>query len=783
VRQTQEYRADIDGLRALSVLGVVFFHVGFAPFRGGYVGVDVFFVISGFLITGLIRNEVLAGGAFRFSDFYLRRARRLLPALFFTLGVSFVAAFAWFSPDDMRRFSGSLLNAVASLSNFYFWGQAGYFDTESSVKPLLHTWSLGVEEQFYLLWPAFLVLLLTKARRFAVPTLAVGGLVSLLLNLLFGDGSAAGLGTWSPAAARWFADGPVTIYYLLPFRIFEFAIGASAVWLVERPAPKRARAQLWALGGLAMIAFAMVSYTEETVFPSVAALPPCLGTAMIIHARSGTWLNRLLAHRVLVGLGLISYSLYLIHWPIIVFYRHATGSSLSTAESWAIIGLSIGAAIAMYRWVEMPFRYTGVAVRRWSPAGFGLGCALSALVLTIVSANSWANQGWTWRFGESRAVRAFGEIDELRLQRENALNRLRSADFDGSKTRVLVVGDSLADDLVLGLAASLGDGFDVQHDAYRPLCFAAFSNDPDPQDRACADLESALDRSIKIPTADAVFITFRVLPDFYEPSFSPLVSYLRQRVRPGVPITLLGRGAEFPGFQSVAVSMLADGASIQQIEAQARQVAGSPEPLDSQMREAARRLGIGFISKFDALCDTAVCDYFTDDGEMMFWDKAHMTVAGARVYGARIAANLGRDFVARVGAAHAERRAAGGDAPQQVQSVAFEEIPIEEAREILDEFDAALSRFDLDGDTLFDAAALSHPKDRIRTAIVTLLRHAPAGARAPFETAVLRLDFFQPGIGDRHVGLGDPGPDELPWRSTVEAEMRRAVMALAEQAP
>ena len=166
-----QYRPDIDGLRALAVFSVLFFHLGFTTFGGGYVGVDVFFVISGFLITQLIRAEVQRTESFRFSNFYMRRARRLAPALFFTFALCFAFAVVLFSPSDFERFSGALVHAVVSLSNFYFWTESGYFDTAATVKPLLHTWSLSVEEQFYLVWPATMVFLLLKARPFAFSNL------------------------------------------------------------------------------------------------------------------------------------------------------------------------------------------------------------------------------------------------------------------------------------------------------------------------------------------------------------------------------------------------------------------------------------------------------------------------------------------------------------------------------------------------------------------------------------------------------------------------------------
>ena len=184
------YRKDIDGLRAIAVLSVLLYHVDVSAFSGGYVGVDVFFVISGFLITQLIRKEVLESGRFSFVNFYLRRARRLLPGFLFTLALCLVVTFFLFPPPQMEKFSESLLYSMIGLANYHFWRESGYFDVDSIYKPLLHLWSLGVEEQFYLIWPLILVFLLLKTPRRFLPAWVFGLFsISLYLNFIFTDGS------------------------------------------------------------------------------------------------------------------------------------------------------------------------------------------------------------------------------------------------------------------------------------------------------------------------------------------------------------------------------------------------------------------------------------------------------------------------------------------------------------------------------------------------------------------------------------------------------------------
>lgn len=390
-----KYRPDIDGLRCVAVIAILLFHLDHKFFRGGYVGVDIFFVISGYLITRIIRDEVSETGAFRFTHFYIRRARRLLPALFFTLSVTLVFAYLLFSPQYLVPFSGSLVHAIASVSNFYFWSESGYFNQAAIFKPLLHTWSLSVEEQFYLVWPGLLVFLLLKTRKLtALIAIILAGIFSLYLNHVFSDGAVDSLSKFAPGVARWFNDGPSTIYFLMPFRIFEFAIGAVMVWLVKYQPRNKYALEPLVVTGLAMIGYAVFTYTDRIVFPSFNALIPCVGAALIIYAGTARYSGKLLNNPLAVGLGLISYSLYLIHWPVIVFYKYYYVAPLT--DRWRIIlfAVSISIAALMYHFIEQPFRHRSTVSSALSPRRFGFVCATLAIVIIIPAANIWANNGW-----------------------------------------------------------------------------------------------------------------------------------------------------------------------------------------------------------------------------------------------------------------------------------------------------------------------------------------------------------------------------------------------------
>ena len=373
------YRADIDGLRAIAVLSVLSFHFGIDSFSGGFVGVDIFFVISGFLITRLIKEQILAG-SFSLSEFYLRRARRLFPALFFTLTMCFAGAYRFFFAEHFERFGGALLYALLSISNVYFWNEQGYFDTESIFKPLLHTWSLGVEEQFYLIWPTLLLIFFAVRIKFFV---------------LIGIGLVGVLSLY--AAQFYLANDASAVFFLTPFRMIEFACGAVTVWLVDIKTNHWVLLEILLFSGLLLIGYAIFSFDAHTVFPGINALIPCVGTVLVIYAGQARFAGKLLSNPLAVGIGLISYSVYLIHWPIYVFYQYPVSHPLDTIEILALFVATLFLATLQFLYIETPFRHLKFAKDQFNASTFGIGCALLALAMTLPAAHVWKHDGWPWR--------------------------------------------------------------------------------------------------------------------------------------------------------------------------------------------------------------------------------------------------------------------------------------------------------------------------------------------------------------------------------------------------
>lgn len=296
-----KYRSEIDGLRALAVLPVIFFHAGFEIFSGGFIGVDIFFVISGYLITWIILDE-LAEGKFSIARFYERRARRILPALLCVMLVCVPFAWFWMLPSQYMDFSRSLIAVVLFISNISFWRESGYFAAAAEEKPLLHTWSLAVEEQFYVLFPIALMLLWRFGKRSLLSLIIAVAIISFGL---------------CEFASRYY---PIANFFLIPMRAWELFIGAICAFIHKESAQKKDN--LLSLLGLVCIIGAIFTYDEQMPLPSAYTAIPVIGTALIIvYGTAGSWVARLLSLRMFVVIGLVSYSAYLWHQPLFAFAR------------------------------------------------------------------------------------------------------------------------------------------------------------------------------------------------------------------------------------------------------------------------------------------------------------------------------------------------------------------------------------------------------------------------------------------------------------------------------
>ena len=331
-----KYRAEIDGLRALAVVPAILFHAGFELFSGGFVGVDVFFVISGYLITTILIEDI-ENRRFSIVNFYERRARRILPALFFVMLVCVPFAWMWMLPSQMKDFSQSLVAVSLFASNVQFWRESGYFDAAAGEMPLLHTWSLAIEEQYYLLFPVFLLLAWRFGKNRVFWMIVVMAAISLLLT------------EWG------WRNKAIANFYLAPTRAWELFAGSIAAFIVQKHGVKKNNPL--ALLGLSAIIFSIFFYDESTPFPSVYALVPVLGVVLLVlYADKETLAAKLLSTKALVGIGLISYSAYLWHQPLFAYARVFQGGM---AAEWQMLMLSLLSLLLAYfswRYVESFFR-------------------------------------------------------------------------------------------------------------------------------------------------------------------------------------------------------------------------------------------------------------------------------------------------------------------------------------------------------------------------------------------------------------------------------------------
>ncbi len=439
-----ERRSDIDGLRAIAVLGVVLHHAGLAALPGGFVGVDVFFVISGFLISRIITDGV-ADGSFSLAHFYERRARRILPALIAVVALSLVAGYWLLLPDDYENLGQSALATMFFANNVLLTLTSGYWDLAATFKPLLHTWSLGVEEQFYIAFPLLALLVLRRRPKLFAPMLAGGIAISLLLSVSLS------------------ARQPDASFYLIHTRAWELLLGALVAWrMPATPQPARV-ARALAPTGLAMIVGAMLLIDETAPYPGWRALLPCVGTALILrHGAAGGLAQRMLGWGPLVLLGLASYSIYLWHQPLFAFARAMSVTPPSAGLMAALTLATLIIGYASWRWIEQPFR----DARKWPLRPFlTIGIAATAmtgaagLALSITSGLPHRAKGMGLDAGNYAAY-------------NNSAFRFQKDRFDDpARPNLLVVGNSMARDMVNMLVESKRfDGFEIVYHTDVYIC-------------------------------------------------------------------------------------------------------------------------------------------------------------------------------------------------------------------------------------------------------------------------------------------------------------------------
>jgi peptidoglycan/LPS O-acetylase OafA/YrhL len=620
--RTMKYRADIDGLRALAVVPVLFYHVGVPGFSGGFVGVDIFFVISGYLICGMIDGD-LRSGSFSLGNFYKRRILRILPALFVMFLVTSALAYLYCLPVELEDYSKSLVSAVGSVSNVYFAATAGYFDAPAETKPLLHTWSLGVEEQFYLITP----LLMLVAYRF-LPKRA---------GLLFAV--AAGLSFVAAFALSY--RNTTFVFYLTPFRAWELALGALlSIGFIPLPQSESGKNICGAVGILLLLGAIVFGSSSAPLLlmTSVASI----GAALVIASseRGISNVGRLLSLPPVVFVGLISYSLYLWHWPLIVFQRTdgllVPGSSGAMTRL-ALIVSSFGIAWLSWKFVETPFR--SKAKGRSKAVVFGVASTAMMSAATFCGLVLIA-RGAPFRFPDRVVtIASYLAYDPSAAFREGqcylATNRQQldiqtCMTLDPKRPNYLLVGDSHAAHLWFGLSAAMPEVNILQ--ATASACRPAVEPIGLLDTRICPRLMQFVFNDFLVNKKIDRILLAASWKDEDIPVLAGTLDTLNSR---GAEVTVLGPIVEYDSAlpRLLADEILHDSPSI----ASAMRTSGIPER-DRELRRMVTAKGATYVSVYDAVCRNDRCDEFADGGKdvPLQFDAGHLTAKGSVEVGRRL---------------------------------------------------------------------------------------------------------------------------------------------------
>jgi peptidoglycan/LPS O-acetylase OafA/YrhL len=607
------YRSDIDGLRALAVIPVVAFHAGLPGFAGGFVGVDIFFVISGYLICGMIAADI-ERGCFSLPRFYKRRVMRIFPALFAMFLVASVLSYHYLLPVELTDYSKSMLSAALSVSNIYFSQTTGYFDAPAETKPLLHTWSLGVEEQFYVICPLLMLLAYRFFRSHVATALAVCAALSYIGMLL--------IQTRNPTFA----------FYLTPFRAWELLLGALLSLRIFPILSTPRRKDFAGLFGVAVVLATMMGLSSSTPLPMMTTLA-CVGAALVI-ASSETGLSlvgRALSNRLLVFVGKISYSLYLWHWLFIVFqnsdsFLFERSDSIETKVG--LIAASVLTAYLSWRFIETPFR-------RWTldtslARVFGGAFAAIGAVIFLAGA-ALGLDGAQYRFPHRvnaiasylgydpgvafRAGRCYLSTNRQTFNTGNCLTKV------SDKKNYLLVGDSHAAHLWLGLQRSLPDVNVMQASA--TMCRPVMREYSWPDTRACGKLmHYVFDDYLARERVDEVLLS----ASWKEEDLPALSNTIDRLIDRGLKVVVMGPIVE---YDRPLPRLLVDG--LRQGDAHfadTRRTAGVLER-DRRLRDLATAKGARYVSIYDAVCGHGPCETFAEGDIPLQFDAGHLTAEGS----------------------------------------------------------------------------------------------------------------------------------------------------------
>lgn len=639
------YRPDIDGLRAIAVLSVVIYHLDKAWMPGGYVGVDIFFVISGYLITRNIWGE-MENGQFSFANFYLRRIRRIAPAFLVMTAVTLAAGALLLLPEDLLALGKSALWGIFSLSNVYFWRHldTSYFADSADEVPLLHTWSLGVEEQFYFLWPTILfVASMLRGRRVAALSIAT---IICVASFVIGE--------MTNITAQKFA------YYMLPARAGELMVGALlALWMRGNPRllcnARRVGSEILACGGFGLVAWSLYALDDNSAFPGFNAIYPCLGAALLMLA--GWMGSRLVAFTLtpapIVFIGLISYSLYLWHWPILAFLRYFLGELEGLWIPGSVL-VMCALAYASYRWVELP-------ARQWRAGSLKQALALyltPSAALCVAAVAIWSSGGLRSTIESLPGYReAYARLEAYTSPANEAvpynciLNEARASIFDdlrcltgdleanGGHPTVLLWGDSLAAAYLGTVSTFAKEQNLLVRNATHSACPPVFGEIEYGMERfyaSCSRFRAQAQPHIMSGGYRVVVISGGWAQYDNDPRFrADLRTTVDEMTAAGINVVIIG---QVPWMENYSRECEARGIRIGVSHCQARMSNqdGGVAEIEAWLAGIAKsNPRVTYLTPRNEICRSGVCSPYLD-GRPVYYDKSHLSISGSWALGRRL---------------------------------------------------------------------------------------------------------------------------------------------------
>lgn len=611
----KDFRTEINGLRAVAVILVLLFHLEYSLVQGGFLGVDVFLVISGYLISKHILRD-LSSGKFSFIGFYGKRFKRLYPALLFTLVISLAVGYVTLPPADLERLGKATLSGLFWMSNIFFLGETGYFDNESVFKPILHVWSLSLEEQFYFIWP-FLLWLTFKIFKKAL-FLFVIGLIVLSIYLCYQHIDAS----------------PAEVFFLLQYRFFEFLLGAVVIWFERFKVSSKIIPEVLVVLGLGLIVYSGIEFASTTPMPGILSLIPCGGAMLVIYGGNAKYSGWLLRNKVIDVIGRASYSIYLIHWPLIVYYKYYTLSELTTVTRVELALASIVFGFLMWKFVEPAFKTTTRkidVVWAWIPT--------SSLLITILAFSVWTHQGYPSRYGEAFTM----SEEEILANRERYWNgTYEERLLNGTSNETVVfVGNSFSMDLMYAMR---GNGFEAKilslQTSHRCFNFTANYGDPDSR-QLCEELRHGILTSDVWAKAEAVYM-FDHWPLVDLESLKGILTEIRALTK--VPIYVFGpkmtftRAVPYIVHQCRSASVYAINKFGQSYALKDDRIAVNNAIKDFFEKEKFKDQAIYFIDILEFLPD-ANDNYeivSSKTSEFLYFDGSHFTEQGAKEFGEKL---------------------------------------------------------------------------------------------------------------------------------------------------